>query len=582
MDASSGSGSAQAGWYPDPASAEQLRYWDGARWTTNVAPAVGQPVPQQAPPAPARTSPPPQQPKLEKPSSKGFLGRVLWSIYALPITVLLLAASAARLGDGPVYMLDAIISLPQFVVLQLFIWDKRVLKPVVWKTYAVGMLAWQLAFGLVIEPMLSHTSPNSGMLVAFALQLPMFVALFLYAFGKWGDRSDAPSEQPKMRSRTIPVLLSALGLLVIVPALVIGFVARGQLTAYVRNIVVPPPPTYEVGVRPPNTVLHGPARVGPSAQESDQLRVLFDAGDYASLDSSLAAIQGSFEASSANDRRSMDAFALAKRAGDEARLDEWVEHSPSSYAARLARAEYQYAAGRSARGTDWSSKTTDEQFRQMGARFAAARKDLDSALKMNPNLVGAYCLRIDIANASGEAAAEDAAIADALARFPHSYMVYDHTLAAKRPRWGGSYREMERFARQATTENPGDLAMVSLFGEIYADQANAAIMDDRYGLGLQLYLRASAYGENGRLLGNRAWAYYWEGETGKAFADVDRCIAWGGAEASAYILRASIYTDRGNKTLAAKDIATAALLAPGDLDLAQVQARAALLGSPTQ
>lgn len=43
-----------AGWYPDPATPGQLRYWDGAQWTEHVAA-----VPQAAPPPPPQPLPPP-------------------------------------------------------------------------------------------------------------------------------------------------------------------------------------------------------------------------------------------------------------------------------------------------------------------------------------------------------------------------------------------------------------------------------------------------------------------------------------------------------------------------------------------
>lgn len=32
--------SAKAGWYPHPVMADTLRYWDGEKWTDQVAPAI--------------------------------------------------------------------------------------------------------------------------------------------------------------------------------------------------------------------------------------------------------------------------------------------------------------------------------------------------------------------------------------------------------------------------------------------------------------------------------------------------------------------------------------------------------------
>src|SRR5690349_6294012 len=62
----SGMSTPEAGWYDDPWSATQYRYWDGAMWTPHVAP-------RQAPPQ-AQVAPPPSSPSTSAPTTYGGPG----------------------------------------------------------------------------------------------------------------------------------------------------------------------------------------------------------------------------------------------------------------------------------------------------------------------------------------------------------------------------------------------------------------------------------------------------------------------------------------------------------------------------
>jgi hypothetical protein len=54
--------STPAGWYPDPESPSQQRYWDGTRWTEHRAPLVSAPAPAPAAPVPPAAAPAPPTP----------------------------------------------------------------------------------------------------------------------------------------------------------------------------------------------------------------------------------------------------------------------------------------------------------------------------------------------------------------------------------------------------------------------------------------------------------------------------------------------------------------------------------------
>ena len=82
------------GWYPDPNQVGTTRYWDGQRWSGQVAPMTIEPAPVAAPspgsafapPAeiyPAGTIPPPAKSQADKLALWGYITAVLWPPVAL-------------------------------------------------------------------------------------------------------------------------------------------------------------------------------------------------------------------------------------------------------------------------------------------------------------------------------------------------------------------------------------------------------------------------------------------------------------------------------------------------------------------
>jgi uncharacterized protein DUF2510/uncharacterized protein DUF4352 len=83
-----------AAWYEDPEGSGQLRYWDGARWTSHVHRPPGQAAPSEAPPAPSEAT-------VERPK-RPWLRRPALVFAALLVLVVLGAAIASRIADvGP-------------------------------------------------------------------------------------------------------------------------------------------------------------------------------------------------------------------------------------------------------------------------------------------------------------------------------------------------------------------------------------------------------------------------------------------------------------------------------------------------
>ena len=119
--------------------------------------------------------------------------RILWSLYAVPITLLFLLAEAAVpfLYTNPLIIpftvLDFCISFPGLIALQLHIWDIQLFHPAVWKIYAFVMLAWDFCFNILVEPRITGERFGLAALIGLCVLIPLYVAVFRYAFRRWTE-----------------------------------------------------------------------------------------------------------------------------------------------------------------------------------------------------------------------------------------------------------------------------------------------------------------------------------------------------------------------------------------------------------
>jgi hypothetical protein len=123
--------------------------------------------------------------------------RILWNIYAWPITLLLVAGSflpGQNLNGNHIILafvvLDWLISLPSLAAMHLHIWDKKLLNPSLWKIYTFVFYAWDLIYNLLIQPTITGEKFNKFSLIGLVTLIPLYVAVFRYAFRKWNEESN--------------------------------------------------------------------------------------------------------------------------------------------------------------------------------------------------------------------------------------------------------------------------------------------------------------------------------------------------------------------------------------------------------
>lgn len=111
--------------------------------------------------------------------------------YAVPITLILIPSDFALIyyyGPRlfPLATLDFLLSFPGLVAMYLHIWDKQLFVPAFWKVYAFVVLAWDFLFNLCIEPAATGERVGWASLLGATILIPLYVAVFRYAFRKWG------------------------------------------------------------------------------------------------------------------------------------------------------------------------------------------------------------------------------------------------------------------------------------------------------------------------------------------------------------------------------------------------------------
>jgi tetratricopeptide (TPR) repeat protein len=243
----------------------------------------------------------------------------------------------------------------------------------------------------------------------------------------------------------------------------------------------------------------------------------------------------------------------------------WINRFPDKYQPYLAMAQYCCAKGWESRGHKFSKETSEKQFKGMRFYFSKAEENLKAALQINPDLMVGYNLLINIYNASGNNAAEDEAIKNAIALFPHSFLVRYAGAWAKQPRWGGSYKDIEEIAKEAEVYSDINPELTALYGLIYYDLSRNSRRNKRYEKAIDLLTKALIFGDNWAIYFERANIYHFDlKEYDRAFEDINRCIELRPVIGKIYRMRSRIYFTKGDYSDSLEDLNTAQILRPGD------------------
>ncbi len=212
--------------------------------------------------------------------------------------------------------------------------------------------------------------------------------------------------------------------------------------------------------------------------------------NYEKLNTIIETYQNEFLSDFHNEFKILDAM-TAFEAPDQVTknlLDEWVAKFPDFFQPYLARGCYYYNMGWESRGHKWANETEKEQFARMENYFSLAVADLNVALAIAPKLLVAYRFLIGISTANGERAQIAPLYEKAMEITPYSFYIHTSVMNALLPRWGGSYKSMDKFADEAQKHADVNPILRLLKGFTPADKANIEMQSRNYENAIKLYL----------------------------------------------------------------------------------------------
>jgi tetratricopeptide (TPR) repeat protein len=294
-------------------------------------------------------------------------------------------------------------------------------------------------------------------------------------------------------------------------------------------------------------------------EQMEEIRTLFKDERFGALSVMMDKYQSAFEADPA-DEFLINGFLKMFAGADpdyERLLLKWKETFPYNYQPYLALAQYYYSQGWESRGSRFAAETSSEQFQQMEDCFQKAEENIEKALKMKPKLMPAYCMLISMYDASRPEQEENVLIQRALELFPHSFLVWSKCIIAKKPRWGGSYDQMQSLAKAAEQFSKANPNLTKLYGFIYADQSWYLKQAKQYSKAIDLLRDALAFGERSSLHQEIAEIYYYNLEDyPQALEECNEAIRFG-LSAEYYLLRSKIYYKLEDYERSLNDLETA-------------------------
>jgi tetratricopeptide (TPR) repeat protein len=287
------------------------------------------------------------------------------------------------------------------------------------------------------------------------------------------------------------------------------------------------------------------------------VRGMLAAKRYADLTALFTKLQDDFEADQTRESWVIDAGDAFDSAEPELApgIDAWVAAAPDSFAPHFARGTCLHAVAFAKRGAKWANDTPAEDLAAMKEPRKESDGELEKAIKLRPKLVAAMKKKM------GGAGPDATLIARALAACPSCFRVRVTHMQSLAPRWGGSYAQMDAFAKKSAKEQASP-AMKLLAGFADQDKANLLRHDHKPEDALAAADRACSVGDYWGFLLERALIQLERNDVPEARVDIDRAATLRPGEPEILATRAYVSSFEKKYEQAAADVRDVLRMSP--------------------
>jgi Domain of unknown function (DUF4034) len=218
-------------------------------------------------------------------------------------------------------------------------------------------------------------------------------------------------------------------------------------------------------------------KVITSVESGERLLALLRAGDYTALESATKEIQAKFESGALSDIQLRNTYRQFHKIGhqDLTRIDEWLKTAPKSYAAHLIRGLYFKRMDSEGRTGHYINRTSSGSNALLRQYQDLATQELLTSLKLAKKPFLSVFYLLDLTKLGGSREHSLALISAANVMLPNNTLARNRYMSSLKPRWGGSYEEMQEFISRSKEEGLNTAGLNQLEAIMYDDMAFTAL-----------------------------------------------------------------------------------------------------------